>query len=530
MSVDLRINGALVTNASGYSVTEDATPVDPSDTTGGVGQFTVAMEEDANSKTLTDKTVQLIDGSQGSTTGTARNPSSINGALSLTVDSRMAALAVQRTAQPYVGTLEGAFRYYLGLVGITSDIVIDATIAARSVAVPGWTGNVWDQMKMLCVAERVETSLVSDNIILRPFRGRVAENYRDGSRQWTIDSSQMARSVEINYYQNEHKVNSLAYPPGGWNEDVQVYTLNAGETQEFDLPIKASLSSVQQPTCVSSVDRYHVSSSVYSVTGSGEGSDLPVPPAQWIAGGGSVKVAIGEDTRSLLVTITASSETRYAPYRIAMTAGPSDNYSSLRIVGTGVFSDQQTLILNANVNPDKVTQEVGATIDNPNISTLEQAYDLGPHVLRRFGVPRHAITVTTSGINRIGETGNYRYPKIAEFNAAYVGKKIADLTAEYSGRNIAAFNSFWKSTVADLFENQAFGNVAGARVPSDDAQFRIRTATIAPGSVTYTAESDTIVKDLTEGWVGAKIADFTAQWAGKTIADFRVRPLKKATA
>src|SRR3990170_3456341 len=156
MGIDITIDGVLNPNLTAYSVIEDSTPIDPSDATGGVGQFTFGMTANDESRYLLDKTVELSDGSQGSTVGTIGATSNLNTALTVTVDSRLALLSAQRQAQPFVGTLSDAFIYYLGLVGITSGLVVDTSISATAVVFPGWSGNAWDFMKKMATAIGVE--------------------------------------------------------------------------------------------------------------------------------------------------------------------------------------------------------------------------------------------------------------------------------------------------------------------------------------------------------------------------------------
>ena len=506
MGVVLTVDGTEYLNQAGYSVTEDSTPLDPSDSSGGVGQFTVGISEEdvaTNPRFLRKKTATLVDGSQGTTTGVVRGVSGANGDLTLTVNSRMAQLAVQRTAAPFVGTLEDAFTYYLSLVDITSGLVVDDSIADRPVTFIGWVGNVWDYMKKMAAAEQVEVSLVSNNVVLRPLRERIAENYRNSSVNWGADEGQLARSVEVYYYEGGYDASGLAYPTGGWGEDVPIFTVNANETQEFNIPLSVSLMSIDQPTCVDWVDRYHESSSVYAVSGN---DGLVVPNAQWIAEGGSVTVAINEDTRSITVTVVGSSNAEYSPYRIAMPSGTSDFYSSLRLVGEGVFYEKKLLTLYTGVDHDDVTEEVGVTVDNEFITTLEAAYHCGLWTLKRYGGPRNTINVTTNGVNRIGETGSYTYPTIDQINPT-LGATVADVNTAWTGMTVADVNALWAAITADGFENQAFGNIAGARVRHEDAWFRVRTATNEPEGISYTAEDDTVISDFSDIWAPVYLSE-----------------------
>jgi len=536
--VDARVDEKLVKGVDGYSVDEESTPVDVSDSTGATGKFNISSFSLTSilAKRMRRKLIDLEDRGQGTTQGVVDVPSRAGGIVSLSASSRLNLLAVRRTAQPFTGTLGNYFIYLLGLVDITSGYVIDSSLLSQPVTFPGWQGDVWFQMKKLLPVVGAEVSLVSDNIVMRPLRGRITVDKRDISYDWSSDDTNLAQSIEGYYYQNAYRVDSLAYPNGGWNEDVQVYQVDAGETLEFDIPMSASLLSIDQPISQNNVTREEVSASVYSVM-SNDG--YPYSAAQWDDEGGSISVVINEDTRSLTVTITGSSNEQYAPFRIAATAGPSDNYSSLRLVGTGVFYDKVLLTMPTGVDPDIASQEVGTTIDNEFITTQTELLDAMIWTLGRYNGSRQQISVTTSGINRAGDSGSYAYPTIAQFNAYAVAQgwtDIGDFNTFYAGKTIQQFNLAWFATVANNFVNQAFGNIAGARTLRDFVWWRIRRAQITPAQISYTAEADTTIGDFntawTDGGVAKKISHFNTQWTvggvPMTIRDFNVAPLERA--
>jgi len=524
MSIDIRVDGKLKTNTIQYSVIEDSTPTDPSDTRGGVGQFSFDLDIADAPKNSIGKIANISDGAYGSTTGTITGLSGTEGVVTVTADSRMAQLVVERIAQPYNGTLGGAFRYYLGMVGITTGLVVDEALELRPVVFRGWSGPVWDQLKMMAVAMRVEISLVSDNIVMRALRTRTAEFGRDISRTWNLDSSQMAQSVEIDYYQNRYVIGGLCYPSGGWNEDVQPFVVDAGKTITADIPLDSSLETINQPQMVAWVDRYHESSSVYSVAGN---DGLPIPVAQWQAGGGSLTLKINDDRKSLTMTLVGAAETQYSPYRIAMSSGSGD-YSSLRIIGTGVFSTVETLTMSTGVTPDQSSSVVGATVDNAYISSKSQAFSLGLWAVARWGYPSYTLKVQTTGINRAGDTGSYAYLTVGEYDAQGNFASVGAYDTFWSGQTVGQFDSQLKALAASDFTNQAFGNIAGSRVPYDGSLHRIRTATVGPADIMYDAEFDVMVSDVDSLWAGKTVGSFDTANTGSTLYDFQLAPLRSA--
>lgn len=534
MPIDVKIADKPFWSVDNYSVDEDSTPVNPADSTGGYGQFTFGIPDTDENLLLRGKVVDLSDGTQGKTQGIITGLAGDGDIITVSADSKLSRTSVTRTAQPFVGTLEGAFRYYLGLVGYTAGIVVDTTIASRSVVFPGWSANVWDQLKKLCAAQQVELTLASNNAVLRPLRGRTAINYRDTSAHFTIDDTGIAQSVELYAYNTEWRTGGLAYPLGGWNDKVTVQQgLAAGSRTEVDIPLEpdsdstlgVSLTSVQQPSAVDNVDRGYSASSVYSVLGN---DNLNYPAADWVAGGGSVTVSIGEDTRSIKLVIVAPNDASRAPFQLAMPNPDNTSYSSLRIVGDGVFYDRKLHDFLTGNSADRAPTEVGATVDNEFVNSYEDVFRSGQWAAAAYTGPRQTINVSTSGINRRGDTGNYRYPTMGDANVDpdFAGKTMGEINAEFTGWSFKQFSDYELAKVANDFDNQAFGNVAGARVFHRGQWYRIRSVSgMGPSGLSYTAERDTIMGDANDAYTGKTMGEMNALFTGKTMGEVSIAPL-----
>lgn len=174
-------------------------------------------------------TVRLDDGSNGVTRLVVNSLDDSNGTTAVSADSRLAALQATRTGVPMQGTPEQIIRYYLGLGGITTGIVYQGTGSTSSRAVQGWTGVVWDYLRAFLTAVNAEIALVSGNVVIRPLRMRTSVNRRNSDVSVNRGIGEMAQTVVVNYYNNTYKT-GLVYPMGGWNEDVQVYQVDPGET------------------------------------------------------------------------------------------------------------------------------------------------------------------------------------------------------------------------------------------------------------------------------------------------------------
>lgn len=510
---------------SSFSVQEDSTPIDPSDTTGGVSSVTIVQRSDADTEFLEGETFILSDKRHGQIAGVIDSLAIKNVSATLTATSIAGRIIAKRQMPPYVGTLGGAIDTYLASVNIAQgEYQVDASLIAIPVTLPGWDNDVWLMLKSLAVAYDFEISLVGEQLIFRPLRQRTAVQYRDNEVAFGISRDSMAQTVEGYYYSNQYKAGAAYYPPGGWNPDVTVYQVDAGAVVEFDIPVNASLTSIVQPTCVSFVGRYDVSTSQYAICGN---DGLPIPPSQWAAQGGSLVVSINEDQSSIHVRLTGASQTNIAPYRVAVAAGPSDVYSSLRLTGTGVFYTPQKISVPTGADPDRATQEVGATVQNPFFSTMGDLLDHLIWTVARFAAPRGTMSVTTRDLNKRGDALTYSYPTIRAFNAVWTGKTIAQHNTAHSGMSIADFNEEQAALVVQSIENQLFGNMGGARLAARDNYWRIRTATDNGAQISYTAEIDTTIGDFNDTWTGKTIADFNRQWYKRSVAKFNLKPLRR---
>lgn len=535
MAVEITVAGnsaysGASSNLSDYSAVEDATPLNPALSSGGVGRLTFSIVENPSALgtiTLLDDELTLVDGSNGTTTGVVTGLDASNGIVSATADSRLTSLLSTRSAAPQNMTMEQTFRYYLGLGGITTGIVFEEPsvasyryATAALIPTPGWTDVIFDKLRQFALVCGAEVSLVSNNVVFRPLRQRVAENKRDTSVTATANRGQIARSIEVVYYTNRYLVDGQVYPDNGmWTEDTPVYQVDSGETLDINVPVLATLTSVRQPTCVAYVGRYDAGS-VYSVVGQ---DGLAIQPAQWLNNGGSVTVSIGEDPSTLDIRIVGAVTTQ-GPFRIAVGAGSNDVYSSLRIQGTGTYFNKNTIVVPTGVADSATPQQVGVTVDNPYISTPADAYDLGIRTAMSYAGYEQTLSVSTTSINRADISNSARYPTFDDFAAGmpgktpvWTGKTFDQFTATWTGQTFDQFNDYYYAVVRSDFANQAFGNVAGARVKYRDAWYRIDTATITPTAVSYSASTDTLFNDFYDTWQLAVNEDFNTNGIiGKT--------------
>lgn len=521
--------------ARDFSVSEAATPLAAGDSSGAVGTISFSIPQPDpdlvpdhpinkyGPNYLVDKHVQLDDSRKGFTLGRIDTVqrSLTTSLIQVTAISRLGELNVFNVqAQPFVGTLSDAFQYYMSLANVTYDFSVDPSVATLPVVFPGWNGELWFHLKQLSAAVDCDISLVSGIILLRPVRERVATRGRDIERSFSVGGGTLAQNIEVYRYNNRAITNELVYPPGGWTEEVATINVNAGETVEEVLQLSASVSSIVQPVMQTFVSRDHDSSSVFTVVGD---DGLPIQPAQWQSAGGSLSVSINPDTTSLTVKITAPTGLANADgeeigvYGIALSSDNSTGrYSTLRIIGSGVAFDKQVVRVPTGITPQESATEVGVTIDNPFLSTLDDAYRAGLRAVRDYNGSAMNISGSVVAINQLGDTGelvlrNYQYVQ-----DLYAGMTYAQVQTLHAGKSYTQVQEELNSGLEDEFENQVFGNVNGARVwdKTSARWYRIRAGTLTPPRIGFEAEDDLMHSDVQEFLSGMSYAAVQSKYNG----------------
>lgn len=504
-----------------FQVQEAATPLAAGDSSGQVGTITLSIPQpnpdifpnhDLNMfgpQILNRKSIRLSDSTKGFTLGeitdASRNDSS--GTIDISCVSRLGKLNIYNVqAQPFTGTLEAAFRYYLTLASQTVDIYVDPAIANKQVVITGWEGELWLRMKELATAHDCDISLVSGNIVLRPIRSRTASRGRFTDRGSGGGIGTLAQAIEIYHYKTRKITNELVYPPGGWTPDVQTINVDAGSTTVETLELSASVSSIQQPVMQVFVDRQHSNSSVFTVVGD---DGFPIMPGAWTANGGSLSVSINPDTTSLSVTITAPTGlynkdgNEIGVYSISLSSDYSTGrFSTLRIVGTGVAYTKEAIRIPTGITPQQTGTEIGVTIDNPFFNNLNDVYRAGVRAAKSYSGADLSFQASVLSVNSLGDTGDLTYPSYEDVQAMFAGKSYAQVQTMMAGKTYEEFQEELYASVRDNFENQVFGNVNGARIWDDRTNrwYRIRQATINPSGIMVTAEDDLTHKDIQAVW------------------------------
>lgn len=477
-----------------WSVTEAATPLAAGDTSGQTGTIDITIAQlDPDLQPdhpinvfgpewFIDQTVRLSDTEKGFTLGKVESfrRGDSQGTYSLTCETRLGELNVYGVqAQPFIGTLANAFAYYLSLADITANFSVDSRIASRPVVFQGWNGELWFHLKEMAVAQDCDISLVNGIILLRPIRTRIATQGRDTERSFEIGGGTLARSVEVYRYGSRPITNELVWPPGGWKAETEVQNVNAGEDAEYVLELSSSVTSIQQPVLVTNVSPEFSASSVYTIVAN---DGLPVSRDAWESNGGKVVVSIEPDTKSLRIKLhgarglPTTSGTPATNFSLALASDITGNrYSTLRIVGTGVGFDKQKIAVRTTIPDNKTSTEVGVTVDNIFLNSVDDAYRAGVRAALRFSGYQPSISGTVFNVQ----------------------------TRDANGQS----------------DVQVFGNVQGCRVWDKKSKryYRIRNGTSTPGFLqSFQADDDLIHGDALEAYQGLTYRDLQTARNGFT--------------
>lgn len=397
-------------------VSLDSMPSDPIDSSGSTGEvnFVIGAPEDPDHPLVSqgyswaiDKVFRL---SFGSTTlegrvvqgGENENGTQLNFTGSTTA-FRLQAFNV--VVPPVRDTLGNVLRAYLSRIGIT-DWAIEgpSAILNRQVIYPGWTGEFWPRIKMLCAAEGIDLNFTTWNKIkVSPSRGEEVFHTYSTSKSIASGGGSLAQFVEVYDYSSRWVQNGLVYPPGGWSDDVPVLGVGNNEYVEHFLELSTSLVSFQTPTMVEFVSQMHDDSSVYTIVAD---DGFPLKPAQWVAYGGDVQFEVGQEFNTIAVKmrgpakmINPETGEPFSNFQLALGADTSGSrYSTLRIVGTGVQYDREVLRIPTGVAESETGTEVGATIDNPFLRTRSMSYSAGVLAATKFQGFDPALTITSQSL------------------------------------------------------------------------------------------------------------------------------------
>lgn len=397
-----------------FSYSEDVTSLQPANLTGGAGQVSVsgpAMFKDKdgnthpNSALLINNDMTLTDTDYGSVSFQVRQVSLGQHTASVIGNTLMWRLNVTKTALPHGGpgaTLMTAILTYCDLVGITPTWTTEfgEELDAVPVNFVGWTGNVWEHLKMLCAGVSLSADdnvgiemVVSGNDLVFRKAKTVPLTFSKApvDSALEINTFEAAKGVVLYNYNTEYGADRIVQeqqqsnPLFATNENVSItdsMQVEAGQKLVKRFSINASLEEVKNPVCVSQITAlpYTGTQGEYVVVGN---DDLPIDPDQWIGQGGSLTVALTENPNEIEITMIAPpavnmptaadpiNDVTPAPYKIGIETSGEADYPALYIVGTGVFFKKTEHTFGTGASDSYTSQDTATTIDNPFVTNKD---------------------------------------------------------------------------------------------------------------------------------------------------------------
>ncbi len=477
-----------------YSYSEDASPFEPQNIEGGAGQVSVTVIADSGSRgtlVAVNNKIKVTDSEFGAVSFRARQVNIGDASATISGETIQYRLNSTRQAAAKGGsgtTLLEAILYYCELVDVTPSFAtgFEAKLDGIQVNFPGWNGNVWEHLKMLCAATPLDED---DNTFMEMYIEDDTLWFREGAstsidfsdyvidKSLSIDSYDAAKEVEVFNYNTSYGANKVIREQG---TDINTSSVNrnasfadsmqvdAGETVVKRFKMNASLTSVQQPVVVSQITQLPFpdthSTGEYVVVGS---DDYPIDPDQWKDQGGKLEVRLTENFDEIEVIITAPpsvqmqradgepEDVTLAPYKIGVESSGGTDYPAIYIVGTGVFFEKTSAKFVTGASEEYVADISSTSIDNPFITSRRIQVDRGVAAAQAIMGPKMQISGSIATGVSFGEDlgsmfsdydGKFRVTNLSfnNSNASFNASKfitIADFNSAWTGATIANFNT-----------------------------------------------------------------------------------------
>lgn len=362
-----------------YSVTADATSLDPSALTGGIGQVTFTGDATIG------ETRVISDPMHGEVTVEVKsvtdNPYALHSA---TGDSSFIVMNAYRVVQPFTGTIQQFFDSLN--VGVFQ---VHPSVAGQQVIAPGAEGNLWDYVRDFLSAHTLQMYLLGDEFVVEPPRTRQAVSRYLTDLTSSVSSDNAAQTVKINYFNHRWATDVEVYPLPS-DRSPAPFVVGANEFSVQQIQLEGGLLTVNQPECIEFVfdQSYEGTNGVYSVVSAAD--SLPVTPAEWLDNGGRLEVRQTDNPSVIEVALFGANIPEKAPFRIAMSSG--NFYNSLHVTGTGYVSNQKSITLYTGADLSVTGESLGVEVSNPHISTLEQALTAGQYTSRAYSAHRFQMS------------------------------------------------------------------------------------------------------------------------------------------
>lgn len=181
-------SGSVGDIQTGWSVTENSTSVNPTDSGGGTGSVSLSAKANKTSRFVIDNNAQFTH-ELGTISGTVGNISVTSIGVGMSIAPIVSLLSVDRTMPPTGNQpLSEIIAGYVGAVTEQLTVNYQATNNPSRVYI-GWTGDVWYHINQLCAINKVEIVISGSSLIVRDL-GVTALDLTDSKNVTTALSTQ----------------------------------------------------------------------------------------------------------------------------------------------------------------------------------------------------------------------------------------------------------------------------------------------------------------------------------------------------
>lgn len=454
-----------------YSLSESATATSVTNLSGEIPTLSIAGKRNdiqtlgprhPSSLLLLDNAITLTDSQRGSFTGRVVDVNANLDTISVSAQSSFEPLNATYTAASYQGTVLGAIEYYLSLAGITG-ATIDASFGTINVVYPGWTGDLWTNLKLLCASVSAEM-YVRNNVIFVMPRGTKTFDIRSTS-SYSLDvimPKEVKKSV-FTLFDTSWVVDGIAKMYGA--ED-SAESIDFNEKKEISIKTDIALNSVNTPEYVAFPPITYIDYTQPDALGTTP-ADYPngfyclrdkngrILPASVVslAGVSVVPRVSAEDSFEIILDVSGPNIQYNTPWTFEF----SDKYPALMLTGTGAYAKSREVPFGTGLGVGNTDTSYD---NNPFLASKQALYNTAYYANQQLGGPRVTISLAT------------------------------DIIEEANG--------------------QEFGFLPGAIFEWDGSKYRVENVSYSYGSIAITASQYVTFADFNTLWAGGTIADFNA--------------------
>lgn len=461
-----------------YSTSESATPISLADTSGEIPALSLSGQSNSvnsvsnthpNSKLLVDNSLTMVDSMRGTFTGRVSTLSANSDTVSVEVLSLFEKLNTTKKAASHNGTVITAIQSYMALAGISApNYSIDSSFS-QLVVFPGWTDNIWNALKMLCVAINAEMYFQSNILYFKPRATKTLALSNIDGESFSIALGQQTKSTKFTRNKTSWITNAIAY---AYQPKDSAESVDYNELKEVIVTTKIALNSVNQPAYANGPFDTYVDYVQDKAIGTvpteylngfyafrNKNGDIvnSTAAAQF---GASVKAELTDNPYEIKIIITGPNIRYETPWSLEF----RDDYPALAFTGTGAMVTTETREFATGTS---VGDDVNEYTDNPFLVNDAYLYNTAYYTNQELCGPVVTFSFATD--------------KIVEAS------------------------------------NQEFGYLPGAIFSYGGSKYRITNASYDYGSISVDAKQY------------VTFADFNALWNGKTIAQFNSTMLDPTT-